>query len=49
MSGLIVIAFIGLALVPETRGRFLFPDSADTAEATPADVPDALVGDPGLG
>ncbi len=44
MSCLIVIAFIGLALVPETRGRFLYPDSAGAA---PAEVPGALVGETG--
>jgi MFS family permease len=43
MSCLIVIAFIGLAMVPETRGKFLVP--TESAEST---APEVLVGDSGL-
>jgi MFS family permease len=46
VSGLILMSFIGLALVPETRGRFIFAeDSALDAESS---VEQAPIGDVGL-
>jgi hypothetical protein len=43
VSGLILMSFIGLALVPETRGRFIFAD--DSALDTAGPVEQAPVGD----
>lgn len=46
VTGLIVISFVGLALIPETRGRFVYTDDFEQHPTTP--VQQTLVTDSGL-